>query len=49
MAVLQIILVYITLALAIVYLLKKFILPKRLFGIKKTSKEGCGQEDCGCH
>jgi len=48
MAVIQSILVYITLALAIGYVVKKFFLPKRLLVSKKNSK-ACGQDDCGCH
>lgn len=48
MALFQSVLVYLTLALAIGYLVKKYFLPKRLFVDKKGSK-ACGQEDCGCH
>ena len=44
----QEILVYITLGIAVVYLLWKFLLPKRLLASKKTTKN-CGQDDCGCH
>ncbi|UOB15971.1 FeoB-associated Cys-rich membrane protein [Abyssalbus ytuae] len=43
MITLQHILVYITVLLALVFLIKKFLLPK-----KKTSKT-CGKDDCGCH
>ena len=44
----QHILVYITLAVAIGYLVWKFVLPKSLiFGKKKDSKS-CGQDNCGC-
>lgn len=39
----QNILVYITLILAIGYLFKKFVLPR-----KKATKV-CGKDDCGCH
>lgn len=46
---LQLIFVYIVVAVAIGYLAKKFILPKRLFSTKNTAASRCGQEDCGCH
>ncbi len=46
---LQMIFVYITLVLAIGYLAKKFVLPKRLFTTKKPHSYGCGQDDCGCN
>ena len=46
---LQLIFVYIVVALAIGYLAKKFILPKRLYTTKKAPASGCGQKDCGCH
>jgi len=49
MDVLQNILVYITLAAAIGYIVKKFFLPKSLFANKKGTTKGCGQDDCGCH
>lgn len=43
----QHILVYITLAVAVGYLVWKFLLPKSLiYGKKKGSK--CGQDNCGC-
>jgi hypothetical protein len=45
----QTILVYGTLLIAVGYLAKKFILPKRLFASKKNTSRSCGQEDCGCH
>jgi hypothetical protein len=52
----QSILVYITLAIAIGYIVKKFFLPKALFISKKSSitsgqenTKACGQNDCGCH
>ncbi len=45
----QPILVYVILAIAVGYLLKKFFLPKSFFATKKTKQNGCGQEDCGCH
>ena len=46
---LQLIFVYIIVAVAIGYLAKKYILPKRLFSTKNKTTSGCGQEDCGCH
>lgn len=46
---LQFILVYLTLIIAVGYLLKRFILPKKLFKTRKSKTTGCGQEDCGCH
>lgn len=48
MAVFQTILVYVTLALAVGYIVKKYFLPKRLFATKKQST-ACGQDDCACH
>lgn len=39
----QTILVYIVLAIAIGFLVRKFLLPK------KKSKKTCGSADCGCH
>ncbi|MBT8292630.1 hypothetical protein [uncultured Eudoraea sp.] len=49
MSVLQPILVYLTLAIAIFYLAKKYLLPKRLFASKKGTKSGCEEGNCGCH
>ena len=46
---LQPLLVYIVLAIAIGYLVKKFFLPKTLFAPKKVNSKTCGQDDCGCH
>jgi hypothetical protein len=45
----QYILVYLTLFFALGYLVKKFLLPKKLWPGKKSSSPGCGQDDCGCH
>ncbi len=45
----QLILVYITLALALGYLIYKFLLPKSIFASKRRKKSACGQNDCGCH
>jgi len=49
MDIFQQVLVYITLAIAIGYILKKFFLPKSLFGVNKQNSKACGQDDCGCH
>lgn len=49
MDILQLVLVYITLAVAVAYIVKKFFLPKALFASKKSNSKGCGQDDCGCH
>lgn len=49
MEILQSILVYITLAVAIGYIVKKYFLPKALFVSKKSNSKACGQDDCGCH
>jgi len=48
---LQQILVYITLAIAVGYIVKKFFLPKRLFATKKGTlkNKSCSSQDCGCH
>ncbi|CAM3401906.1 hypothetical protein [Zobellia roscoffensis] len=45
----QPILVYIILAVAVGYLVKKFFLPKALFASKKGNNKACGQDGCGCH
>ena len=47
----QQILVYITLSLAVGYLVKKFFIPKRLLATKKvgSKNKSCGSQDCGCH
>ncbi len=52
MALLQTVLVYIILIIAVGYILKKFFLPKALFASKNEKKglgKACGQNDCGCH
>lgn len=49
MLLLQNILMYLTLAIAIGYISKKYLLPKRLFSSKKQSEKSCGSNDCGCH
>ena len=48
MAIVQEILVYLTLAVALAYLVWKFLLPKK-FVMGKKSDKACGQDDCGCH
>ncbi len=45
----QSILVYITLAIAVGFMVKKFFLPKSLFATKKSKANACGTDDCGCH
>lgn len=45
----QLTLVFITVAIASGYIVKKFFLPKSLFATKKVSTKACGQNDCGCH
>ncbi|UNZ00052.1 FeoB-associated Cys-rich membrane protein [Zhouia spongiae] len=42
---LQTILVYITLAVAVGYLVRKFFWPKR----RQSAAKECGKNDCGCH
>ena len=49
MILLQNILVYVVLAIAVGYLVKKFLLPKSLFVSDKDAVKGCGSDDCGCH
>lgn len=49
MEILQQVLVYVTVILAAAYLINKFLLPKSVFGKKKSSSKSCGQDDCGCH
>lgn len=46
---LQSILVYLTLAVALGYLINRFVLPKKLRIGKKNSSADCGKDDCGCH
>jgi len=45
----QHILVYITLAISVTYLVNKFFLPKSIWPGKKSKSKACGQDDCGCH
>ncbi|SMC36729.1 hypothetical protein SAMN05660703_0601 [Cellulophaga tyrosinoxydans] len=44
---LQNILLFITLGIAVGYIVKKFFLPKK-FSVTKKQKS-CGSSDCGCH
>ena len=48
MDLLQHILVYLTLAFALGYLVWKFFLPKSLISGKKKDSKACGQDSCGC-
>ncbi|MEM9647444.1 MAG: hypothetical protein AAF969_03115 [Bacteroidota bacterium] len=48
MDIVQNILVYLTLALAVGYLLWKFVLPKSLISGRKKSDKSCGHDGCGC-
>lgn len=43
----QTILVYLALAVALGYLIWKFIIPKGVLGKKRSSKS-CGEDHCGC-
>lgn len=43
----QLILVYAILALAVGYLVWKFVIPKGFLGKKRSSKS-CGEDGCGC-
>lgn len=45
----QQILAYITLAIALGYLVWKFILPKTLFSRTKQHTKECGQDNCECN
>lgn len=49
MATLQNILMFITLGIAVGYVVKKYFLPKSLFANKKQNSKSCGSNDCGCH
>ena len=48
MAAVQEILVYITLGLALLFLVRKYFWPKRLISGKKIDK-GCEHQDCECN
>ena len=43
----QEILVYLTLLVALGYLVRKFLIPKKYLAGKK-SDHACGEDDCGC-
>lgn len=45
----QNVLVYIIVAIAIGYLVKKYFLPKTFFSSKKGVDKSCGNNDCGCN
>ncbi len=47
----QQILVYIIVALAVCFLLNKFLIPKqyKINFSKSKKKSACGDNDCGCH
>lgn len=49
MHIIQPILAYMTLTVAVGYIVYKFFLPKSVFVSKKKSQKGCGTNDCGCH
>lgn len=44
----QHILVYLTLGLAVAFLVRKYLLPARK-AKKGGDTPGCGKDDCGCH
>jgi len=49
MSLIQPILAYITLAIAVGYIVFKFFLPKSILTTKKGNDKSCGDTDCGCH
>lgn len=50
MVILQNILVYLTLALAVSFIVKKFLLPRPVKTLKKGFEKPCGQNgSCGCN
>ncbi|MBT8311425.1 MAG: hypothetical protein HKP23_01130 [Flavobacteriaceae bacterium] len=49
MAVFQSIMVYLALGIALLYLLKRFVLPRKWFTSKKAVSQGCGEDNCQCH
>lgn len=49
MDILQHILVYITLAISVGYIVIKYFIPKSVKSSKKGGTKACGQNDCGCH
>jgi hypothetical protein len=44
----QHILVYLSLGLAVAFLVRKYLLPPRK-AKNRDDLPGCGQDDCGCH
>ncbi len=46
---LQNILLYVSLAIAVGYVIRKYLVPKKLFTSKTKKQKGCGSSDCGCH
>lgn len=48
MELLQQILAYSILMVAVGYLVWRFLLPKPVTGSKKEDTKACGQNDCGC-
>ncbi len=49
MSLVQPILAYLTLAMAIGYLVFKFFVPKAILSKNKKNQKVCGQDECGCH
>ncbi|XLS29477.1 FeoB-associated Cys-rich membrane protein [Flavobacteriaceae bacterium M23B6Z8] len=49
-SIIQNILVYLTVIIAVTYLIKKFFFPQYSFtGKKKIASKACGKDGCGCH
>lgn len=48
MSLVQPILAYLTLAMAIGYLVFKFFVPKSILNKNKKNQKVCGEHDCGC-
>ncbi len=44
----QEILAFLVLLIALGYVIKKFLLPKSLFSTSKKTTKSCGNEGCGC-
>lgn len=49
METIQQILVYLSLVLAVGWLVGKYVLPKSLISRKTKASKTCGQEHCNCH
>jgi uncharacterized membrane protein YwzB len=49
MDMIQNILLFVTVGIAVGYVVKKYFLPKKLFTSKKQNEKSCGSNDCGCH